>query len=59
MYLVFSMFISRPTSIPASIKVSMFFVIVSLLSPSRHHQHRPQADISHSTSIPPGFPGPS
>jgi hypothetical protein len=34
-YLVFSMFFSRPTSLLASIKVSVFFFIVSMLSASR------------------------
>jgi hypothetical protein len=24
-----------------------------------HHQHKPEADVSHSISVPPGFPGPS
>jgi hypothetical protein len=33
--IVFSTFISRPTSLLASIKVSVFFFIVSVLSPSR------------------------
>jgi hypothetical protein len=33
--LVFFMFISRPTSLLASIKVSMFFILASMLSPSK------------------------
>jgi hypothetical protein len=35
MYLVFSVFTSRPTSLLASIKVCVFFFMVSTLSPSR------------------------
>jgi hypothetical protein len=34
-YLVFSVFTSRPTSLLVSIKVSVFFIMVSILSPSR------------------------
>jgi hypothetical protein len=34
-YLVFCTFISRPTSLLASVKVSMSFFVVSMLSPSR------------------------
>jgi hypothetical protein len=34
-YLVFSVFTSRPTSLQASVKVSVFFFMVSMLSPSR------------------------
>jgi hypothetical protein len=29
------------------------------LSVDSHHQHRPEADVSHLISVPPGFPGPS
>jgi hypothetical protein len=45
-YLVFSASISGPTSLPSIIKASVF-------------QHKPEADVPHSISVPPGFPGPS
>jgi hypothetical protein len=42
-YLVFSIFISRPTSLLATIKVFVFFFIVSMLSRSNsHNKHRQQ-----------------
>jgi hypothetical protein len=36
-YLVFSAFTFRPTSLPSSIKVSVFFFMISMLSPSKSH----------------------
>jgi hypothetical protein len=60
-YVVFSIFIYRPTSLLASIKVPVFLFIVSMLSLSvdSRHQHRPEADVSHLISVPLGFSGPS
>jgi hypothetical protein len=58
-YLVFSAFTSRPTSLLASIKVSVFSFMVSMLSPSLCHQHRQAADVSHLISVQPGYPRPS
>jgi hypothetical protein len=47
-YLDFSAFTSRTTFLLASIKVSVVFFMVSMLSPvDSHHQHRPAADMSH------------
>jgi hypothetical protein len=60
-YLVFSVVISRPNSLLASIKVSVSFFIVSMLSPGTvtHHEHKPEADVSHLISVPPGCLKPS
>jgi hypothetical protein len=51
MYLVFSVFTSRPTSVLASIKVCLFFFVVYILSPSRFTS---SADVSHLIPVPPG-----
>jgi hypothetical protein len=58
-YLVFSMFISKPTSLLGSIKLSLFFSMVCYPSVDSHHQHKSEAGVSHSVSVPPGFPWPS
>jgi hypothetical protein len=45
MYLLFSASTSRPTSLLASIEVSLFVLIDSMLPPSRsRHQHKEEAD---------------
>jgi hypothetical protein len=36
-----------------------FFMYLSYLPADSHHQLKPEADVSHSISVPPGFPGPS
>jgi hypothetical protein len=59
-HLVFSVFTSRPTSLLASVSVSVFFFMVSYYHQAdSHHQYRPAADVSCLISVPPGFPGPS
>jgi hypothetical protein len=58
-HLVFSAFTSRPASLLASIRVSVFLFMVSMLSPSRfilYYQHRSAADMSHLNSVPVGYP---
>jgi hypothetical protein len=58
MYLVFSVFTPRWTPLLASIKVSVFFFMVPCYLPTElYYQHRPEADVSHSNSVPPGFCG--
>jgi hypothetical protein len=58
-YLVFSAFTSRPTFLLASVRASVSFFMVFILSPTRFkYQHRQEADMSHSILIPPGFLGP-
>jgi hypothetical protein len=60
MYLVFSTFIYRPTYLLASINISVFFFIVSMLSlRDSHHQRKAEADVSHQISVSPGFPAPT
>jgi hypothetical protein len=55
--LVFPMFISKPASLKASIKVYVFSFIVSMSFPiDSHHQHKPEAAVSHLILIPPDFP---
>jgi hypothetical protein len=57
-YLVFSVFISRPTFILALVKVSVFYLWYLYYHPIHsRHQHRPAADVSHLIAVPPGFPG--
>jgi hypothetical protein len=54
------MLISRPTSLLAPIEVSVFSLqYLCYLPVDSHHQHKPEADVSFSISVPPGFPGPS
>jgi hypothetical protein len=53
-------FTSRPTSILASVKVSVFSLWYLYYPPvDTRHQHRPAAGVSHLISVPPGFPGPT
>jgi hypothetical protein len=55
--LSFSAFTSRRTSLVTPAKISVFFFMVFILSPSRsYHQHRAAASISHLFSDLPGFP---
>jgi hypothetical protein len=42
-----------------SIKVSVSFFMVCMLSDSHHQQHIPAPDVSHLISAAPDFPGPS
>jgi hypothetical protein len=53
-----SEYTSRPTSLLASIKVCVFLFMVPYQSVDSHHQHRRTFDVSHLTSVSPGFPGP-
>jgi hypothetical protein len=48
----FSAYISRLTSLLASIKVSVFFFMLSI-------KRKPEADVSHLISVTAKFPGPS
>jgi hypothetical protein len=58
-HLVFSAFTSRSTSLLV-LKFLCFSLLYLCYHPvDSHHQHRPTADVSHSISLPPGFPGPS
>jgi hypothetical protein len=58
-YLVFSAFTSRPSSLLACIRASTFFMAF-LLSPNRlHHQRRSASDVCYSISVLPSFLGPS
>jgi hypothetical protein len=59
-YLVFSVFIPRPTSLLAS-EFLCFFSLWHLcyLSTNLNHQHSPAADVSHLISVTLRFPGPS
>jgi hypothetical protein len=60
MYLVFSVFTTRPTSLRASIKVCVLFLWCLYYTPvDSHHQHRPTAVATHLLPVPPSFPGPS
>jgi hypothetical protein len=59
-YLVFHAFVCSLTSVLASIKVSVFFLMVSMLSPSRFTwQHWPGVNVSHLIPFSPSFPGSS
>jgi hypothetical protein len=55
----FSAFTSRQTCLLASITASVLFSLVFMqLSKDLHHQHRPEANVSHLISVPHGgFPG--
>jgi hypothetical protein len=54
MYLVSSVFTSRPTYFLESIEAMCF-----PLWYHSHRQHQPEADVSHLASVPPGFLVPS
>jgi hypothetical protein len=59
-YLVLSMSTPRPTSLLASIEVSVLSLqYLCYLPVDSHHRHKPEADVSHSISVPPDFPRPS
>jgi hypothetical protein len=55
--LVFCAFISRTTSLLASIQVSVLFFMISMLSPNKLKS--PAAGVFHLISVQPGWPGPS
>jgi hypothetical protein len=59
-YIVFSTFIFKCTSsLLASIKFLSFYLqYLCYLWVESNHQQKPEADVSHSISVPPGFPGP-
>jgi hypothetical protein len=50
-YLVFSAFTFRPTSLLLSIRTSVLFLDICYLPTDLYHQHRPAADASHLISI--------
>jgi hypothetical protein len=59
-YLVFSAFTYRQTSLLASIKFVCFSLWYLYDHPvDSHHQRRTTGDVSHLIPVPPGFPGPS
>jgi hypothetical protein len=57
-YVDFSRFIFRPTYLLEPIKFSEIYLqYLHYLPADSHHQHKPEADVFHSISVPPGFPG--
>jgi hypothetical protein len=58
MYILLSPFTSSPTSLLISISFCVFpYSYLSYLTADSYHQHKPEADVPHSISVPPGFPG--
>jgi hypothetical protein len=58
MYVIFSVFTSRPIAFLAII-TALAFMVHTLSVTNYHHHHRPEADVFHSVSVLPGLLGPS